>query len=119
MWNGALIIPTSKNSYVARNTDLQAPKDQRYKKLGASRLFYLGSYQGKTIKDFYEAIQGNKPPVFVVEGELDALSVYEAGGYAVALGSTSNKDIFLKEVGFLNGKNQALILSLDKFYLVS
>lgn len=113
VWNGALIIPTSKNSYVARNTDLQAPKDQRYKKLGASRLFYLGSYQGKTIKDFYEAIQGDKPPVFVVEGELDALSVYEAGGYAVALGSTSNKDIFLKEVGFLNGKNQALILSLD------
>ena len=35
------------------------------------------------------ALSGDKP-VFIVEGELDALSIIEAGGDAVALGSTAN-----------------------------
>ena len=115
VWKGAVIIPTSKTSYVARNTDLQAPKDQRYKKLGASRLFFRSSYQGQTIKAFYEAVKMQRRPIFIVEGEFDALSIYEGGGLAIALGSTSNKDIFLKEVDFLRSSNMVapLILSLD------
>ena len=75
----ALIIPTSRTSFVARNTDPEADKGNRYRKAGAITIF--------NSKALYNA---EKRPVFVTEGELDALSIMEAGGLACALGSTSN-----------------------------
>jgi replicative DNA helicase len=50
--------------------------------------------------------------VFIVEGEIDALSVVEAGGQAVALGSTANKNKFISFIG-QNKPECLLILSLD------
>lgn len=98
----ALIIPTGSNSYIARNID--TPKDpakkNRYRKKGASLIF--------NSKALYEA----NSPIFVVEGEIDALSIIEAGGQAIGLGSTSN---IRQLVALLEKKKaiQPLILCLD------
>lgn len=98
----ALIIPTGKGSYIARNIDKpQEPAHKnRYRKKGASLIF--------NSKILYTA----ERPVFVAEGELDALSIIEAGGEAVGLGSTTNCD---KLVSLLKSKKpaQPLILALD------
>ena len=98
----ALIIPTGKSSYVARNIDTpKAPeKKNRYRKKGASLIF--------NSKAIYSAAK----PVFVVEGEIDALSIIEAGGEAIGLGSTSN---YKRLVNMIKAQPpaQPLILALD------
>lgn len=96
----ALIIPTGKSSYVARNIDLKAEKKDRYRKNGASQI-----YLKKTLTEA-------SSPIFVVEGELDALSIIEVGGEAIGLGSTANYRQLLQ---ILKKKKpvQPLILALD------
>lgn len=98
----ALIIPTGKGSFVARNIDppREPAKKNRYRNKGASQI-----YGAKTL---YSAGK----PIFVVEGELDALSIIEAGGEAVALGSTSNARQILSMAG-QKPPAQPLILALD------
>ena len=94
----ALIIPTGEYSYTARNTAPNA--EDRYRKNGTGFL---------NVKRLYTADK----PIFIVEGELDALSIIEVGGEAIGLGSTANIN------GFINNylKNQkpahALLLALD------
>ena len=78
----ALIIPTGPSSYVARNTDPNAEHGNRIRKFGSSPIFNV------------EALSGDQP-VFVTEGEIDALSIIDAGGSALALGSASNVKRFL------------------------
>lgn len=93
------VIPTGDFSYNARAT-WEADKKERYlKPKGQFELFNL------------KAIPLAEQPVFVVEGEFDALSVIEAGGIAVALGSSSN----LRFIEFLksNRPKYPLILALD------
>ena len=82
----ALIIPTSNNTYTVRNTDPNATKEKRYRKVGESSIFNL------------QAIYELNDPIFVVEGEIDALSIEEVGGHSISLGSTSNVPLFLKIV---------------------
>lgn len=96
----ALIIPTSKKSYIARNTDAKADIKDRYRKTGGSPLYNIRS------------IETAEKPIFVTEGELDALSIITAGGEALALGSTANARSLIK---LLEAKkpNQPLILALD------
>lgn len=96
----ALIIPTSRSSYVIRNTDPAAAKENRYRKQGMVQIFNAG------------ALDRLERPVFVVEGELDALSIIDAGEGAVALGSISNTRKLLE---ILKKKEQipTLILCLD------
>lgn len=100
-----LIIPTSRFSYVMRDTqevDHAMPKEfikDRYFKVGRSRIFNL--------KALYE----NKP-CFIVEGEIDALSIYEAGAQAIALGTTTavrNLLSILKE----NKPAREVLIALD------
>ena len=97
-WQAA-IIPTGPNSYTARNADPNATKENRIRKRGSSLVFNAAALQ-------------SSGPVFVVEGELDALSLIEMGAASVALGSTANADQFIRTI-----KKQApaapLILSLD------
>jgi replicative DNA helicase len=78
-----VIIPTSPNSYLARAVDQNA--DPRFKviKEGRAEIFNKHALKGGEL-------------VFIVEGEFDALSVIEAGGQAVALGSTGNKNKFIE-----------------------
>lgn len=86
-----VIIPTGKGNYLARDTrPLEELDDVQRKytksKVGNVKLFNL---------DALDQAKGN---VFVVEGEIDAMSIYEVGGTAVALGSASNKRAFLEAV---------------------
>ena len=93
------VIPTGDFSYNARAT-WEADKKERYlKPKGQFELFNL------------KAIPLAEQPVFVVEGEFDALSLIEAGGIAVALGSSSN----LRFIEFLksNRPKYPLIMALD------
>ena len=96
----ALIIPTGKTSFVARNTDPNADHKNRYRKNGASQLYLK--------KTLWEATS----PVFITEGELDALSIVEVGEEAVALGSTANYGKLLEAVKERKPA-QTLILALD------
>lgn len=98
-----LIIPTSKHSYLARDTRQDIPEEQkRYSKskAGSVHVMNLG------------AIHAADKPIFVVEGEIDALSIIEAGGEAVALGSTSNVGKLLEAIKG-NTPAQPLIIALD------
>lgn len=93
----AVIIPTGEGSYIARCTDNTKPI--RYNKRGATQLFNI-----KACED--------KEPVFIVEGEIDALTIIEAGYNAVALGSTNNITKFDKYVNE-HKPECVLILALD------
>lgn len=98
-----LIIPTSPNSYLARDTREQIPEEQRAyskSKVGSIQLFNK------------RALQTATKPIFIVEGELDALSIIEVGGEAVALGTTT-KSKALVELLKAQAPSQALIIALD------
>lgn len=97
----ALIIPTGSSSYVARNTDQQAEKKDRYRKSGASQLY-----------NTKEALRQDAQPVFIVEGELDALSIVEVGGVAVGLGSAANYKKLIERLQ-TQKPEKPLILALD------
>lgn len=104
-WN-ALVIPTGtgKNAYVLRNLDKNAPHEKRYKAAtGTSRQLFNAAA-------LYDP--GWKWPVFIVEGEIDALSVSAARAEAVGLGGTNNTGLLLD---LLREKPpaQPLILALD------
>ncbi len=98
-----LIIPTSKYSYLARDTRRNLSIEERKyskSKVGKQRIF--------NSKALTEACK----PIFVVEGELDALSIIDVGGEAIALGSISNKNLLLEM--FENYVlPQPIILALD------
>ena len=97
----ALIIPTSRSSYAARNTDPNADKRNRWRKSkGGANLFNI------------KALEAATKPIYIVEGELDALSIIEVGGEAVGLGSTDN---WRKLTKLLESKRpaQPLIIALD------
>lgn len=74
----ALILPTGKYSFTARNVLPDAYKNSRYHKVGTGDCFNL-DILGKTDE-----------PIFIVEGIFDALSICEVGGNAIALGTTGN-----------------------------
>lgn len=98
-----LIIPTSPYSYLARDTRETIPEEQRaYSKckVGSIQLFNK------------KALQTATKPIFIVEGELDALSIIEVGGEAVALGTTT-KSKALIELLKAQEPAQALIIALD------
>ena len=100
-----LIIPTGKTSYLARDVRSQNElTDQATKytkvKVGKTRLFNA------------EAINTAAKPVYIVEGEIDAMSIVEAGGEAVALGSASNVHLLMERIRE-HRPAQPLILALD------
>lgn len=97
----ALIIPTGEYSCIARNTDEKADKDDRYRKRGQS------DYINK------KRLQTAEKPIYITEGELDALSIIEVGGEAVGLGSAEEKDKFVSNVLKKQKPAQPLILALD------
>jgi replicative DNA helicase len=83
-------------------------------------LYYVSrSIEGKTFHNppgapiAIDAATLDQPqPVFIVEGEIDALSVETAGGHAIALHSTANTHKLIEAVKHLQ-TTPALILSLD------
>lgn len=98
---GYLVIPATAGYYTARNIDPEAR--QRYSnpkgaKVEPFNLQALYTSEGK--------------PVFVVEGAIDALSIEEAGGRAVALNSASNTRLLLEAIE-ARPTSKRLILALD------
>ena len=97
-----LIIPTSDYSYLARdvrqNLNENAKKYSK-QKVGAARLFNVDALNSETI--------------FVVEGEFDAMSFYEVGFNAVALGSISNYKKFIEVLLSEKIFPTKIILALD------
>lgn len=86
-----LIIPTGVSSYLARDTRDNIPDaEKRYIKLKQGSLNLFNA----------KALQDDSKPLFVTEGELDALSILEVSkeANALALGSTSNIDLFLDTI---------------------
>ena len=100
---GYVIIPNSKYSYNARNTDPNCEKKDRYRKNpssnGEQQIFNL------------DVVGKCDLPIFIVEGEFDALSIIEAGGEAIALSSTSNRDLY--EYVRTHRPRKPFIISLD------
>lgn len=98
-----LIIPTSASSYLARDTRDEIPEYQQQ---------YSKSKVGKVHIFNLDALEDAEKPIFVVEGEIDALSIIEVGGNALALGSVSNAERLLK---VLEGRKpkQPLIIAMD------
>ncbi len=74
-----IIIPTSRHSYLARDIRPEADKSYKAMKEGTAELFNAKALQGDA-------------PIFITEGEIDAISIVEVGGQALALGSTSNTE---------------------------
>lgn len=102
-----LIIPISKYSYLARDTREEIPESQEeYKKqkvagkIGANWIYHR------------TALEKSNKPIFIVEGEIDALSIIDIGGEACALGSLANIGQFLKELE-AKKPTQPLIICLD------
>ena len=98
-----LIIPTSEYSYLARDTRDNLTDDQKkYSKIKAGNVSLFNA----------EALEKSEP-CFILEGEIDALSVIEAGFNAVALGSCSNRPALIRALKNIE-TSAPLILYLDK-----
>lgn len=100
-----LIIPTGKGSYLARDTRSNVPEWQAG---------YVKSKVGKTHFLNASAALDAQQPVYIVEGEIDALSIIEASGEAVGLGSAKRVKAFLSYLDAAKSKPaQPFIVALD------
>lgn len=105
------IIPTSQHSYLARDTrDDLSEKQKEYAKQKV----------GKVSSLFNEKFSSRKSIIFATEGEIDAMSFFEASnGYyeATGLGSTSNWSKFVAKCsigGPFYGKPVVLAMDNDE-----
>ena len=102
-----LIIPLNRNGYTARDvrTNL-SDKEKKYAKMKAGEA-----------SPFNFAALRREDIIFLVEGEIDAMSVYEVGYEAVGLSSINYKDKFLtcikRAMEKTGHKPKAVIISLD------
>ena len=98
-----LIIPNDDGGYLARDTRANLTEIQaKYSKQKVSPTGLFNS----------AALSQSTEPVYIVEAELDALSIIDAGGQAMALCSTANAKKLL-EVIKEKLSTQPLIISLD------
>ena len=85
-----LIIPRSRTSYFARDT--RAAKDiPAYQKQYTKQ-----NSPGKISLFNIAALRTSTKPLYIVEGEIDAMSIIDVGGEAIATCSTSNIHSFLQ-----------------------
>lgn len=85
-YSSRLIIPVTKYSYVARNTNDNDKTTPKVMKVGHANTFNKG------------ILVKCKEPIFIVEGEIDALSIIDVGFNCIGLGSMNYIDIFIKNV---------------------
>lgn len=81
-----LIIPTSPHSYIARDTRPPESSNPAYAKMKEGALSF---FNGNALSE------PTRKPLFITEGEIDALSIVDVGGDAVALGSVNRVDKFI------------------------
>ena len=98
-----VLFPTSAHSYCARYTGTDEAMS-KYKKM----------HVGKNAPFFCEkaALEGSAP-VFVVEGETDALSLWELDYPALSLGSVSNAERFVRLAEAHSDKHYIIALDND------
>lgn len=97
-----MIIPTGRSSYVARNASTgEVGKVDRYRDKGGKQLFNA------------KAIATANKPIFIVEGEIDAMSIESVGGIAVGMGGKGNARILLDYVK-QNRPSRPMIIALDR-----
>ena len=101
-----LIIPTSRTSYLARDTRKADKIPQNQKNYTKSKVGNVHIFNEKALDEI--------SVFYIVEGEIDALSIIDVGGNAVGLGSVSNINSLLTVLD-RNGKarQQKFIISLD------
>ena len=98
-----LIIPISCNGYLARDTRESIPTAaQPYKKMKEGKLSTFNAGILKTAAQ----------PIFITEGEINAMSIIEVGGEAAAIGTTVRAEAFIKEVE-RDRPQQPLIIAMD------
>jgi replicative DNA helicase len=101
-----IIIPTSKHSYMARATN-ENKEQPKAMKVGKSHIFNSEVLSAESSE-----------PIFVCEGEIDALSIIEAGGQAVGLGGVSGVGLFINELEKRKNEGKPilrpLLICLDK-----
>lgn len=105
-WAPRVIVPVTKNFFLARDIrpDLTEKQDRfaKMKPKGAyPALFNSG------------ALKQSSKPVFIVEGELDAISIMQCGFEAIALGGLGNYNKLIKAM--LRNKEHLpiIVLALD------
>lgn len=96
----AAIIPKTKYTYTARLINYDTKQDGKYRQFGP-KMLYLPN-------NLYTASK----PIFIVEGELDTLSIIEAGGECMGLGSTSEVNLLISTCK-AKKPTQPLIIALD------
>lgn len=98
-----LIVPNDGGGYLARDTRANLTETQaKYTKQRVSPTGLFNSV----------ALSQSADPVYIVEGEIDALSIIDAGGQAVALCSLANAKKLL-EIVRENKPVKPLIICLD------
>jgi replicative DNA helicase len=75
-----LIIPIDSSHYLARST-------------GKSKWVKLYAGKGRVLFNYKALEKTTEQPIFVVEGELDAISIVDVGGQAVGLGGDTPKTL--------------------------
>ena len=100
-----LIIPTSSTSYTARYTGEGDFLGYNGAKMNKGKVGNVHIFNAS-------ALASKDKPVFIVEGEIDAMSIEQCGFPAVATGSTSIKNLLLEEVKAYKPA-QPLIIALD------
>lgn len=83
-----IIMPVSKNHYVARAISSDVKEYAKMNETGGGKAGIFNS----------NAVYKDNETVFITEGIFDALSIIEAGAAAIALNSTSNADLFIKQL---------------------
>ena len=102
-----VIIPTGKDSYLARDVRPKEEIPEQYRGRG-------GKIKAGSHAQFNWDIAKKKNGIFITEGEIDAMSIYEAGQKNVlALGSTSNVKRFVKYLEDNHIKGRAFYVCLD------
>lgn len=94
-----IIIPTSKYTYSARLAE-EKGNQIKYIKVGTVEVFNLS------------ILSTSEKPIFITEGEINALSIIEVGADAVAIGSTTQVDKFIKTLEKTKPK-KPIIISFD------
>ena len=87
-----LIIPTSPSSYLARDTRPDTEVPQEAKPYTKSKVGKVHNFNEDALARSYDH------PVFVVESELDALSIIDIGHTAVGLGGVGNVDRMIETI---------------------
>lgn len=95
----AVIIPTDMYSFTARNTE-ETDSKNKVRKVGHNGFF--GIWEIK-----------KKDTVFITEGEIDALSLYQIGEKAISLGGVANTKSLVKKLLEKEIKDSTYILMLD------